>query len=114
MFADLPFAITVKRRRGGTDRFGDPLPATIVDLPGCASWPTSSTETADYSDQVSTGRQLHVPAGTDLLATDEVLLPGEDAAGSWWQIDGDVIEWGPSPFTGDVPGAIVTLTRTRG
>lgn len=111
----LTYTVTVKRRRGGgRDRFGDPLPATVTEIGGCVKWPRSSTETADFSQQVATGYMLHVPAGTDLVATDEILFPGEPENGPWWTVDGDPLPWGPSPFTGSQPGILAALTRATG
>lgn len=112
---DYPFTITVKvRRSGGVDRFGDPKTPTVHEIAGCVKWPTSSTENADFSQQVSTGYQLAIPAGADLLNADDVLFPGEDEDGPWWAVDGEPLPWGPSPFTGREPGAVASLVRDRG
>lgn len=103
------FSVTV--RRGGTDQFGDPTPTATHTIDDCSKWPRSSVETRDRSQQVATGYMLSVPAGADLLATDEVQLPGDS---TWWSIDGDPLPWGPSPFTGRQPGIIVALTKSTG
>ena len=106
--------LTVKVRRGGTDRYGDPKPPTISELSGCVKWPRTSSETADFSQTVATGYMLSVPAGSDLASSDEVLLPGESETGLWWRVDGDPLPWGPSPFTGREPGIIVALQKSSG
>lgn len=119
--ADYAFGFTVRvRRGGGNDRMGDAKPYSYHTIDGCVKWPkmatagAASTEVTDYSQQVASGYALHVPAGGDLLETDEVLLPGEPQEGPWWQVEGEVLPWGPSPFTGREPGALAALVRHRG
>lgn len=109
------FALTVTvRRGGGRDRFGDPKPSTTHTISGCVKWPRVTGETDDYSQGVSTGYQLALPPGADIVSTDEVLLPDEPETGPWWQVDGDALDWGPSPYTGRPGGIIVALTRETG
>lgn len=113
-----PYTVTVTvRRPAGTDRYGDPLPATTHTVEGCIVAPASgdsgqsaSSERTDLRDTVITGWTLYPPYGADLLYTDEVQLPGDD---TWWQVDGEVGNW-RSPFSSWAPGGQVTLRRVRG
>lgn len=107
----ITFAVTV-RRGGGTDSWGDPRTPTMHTVERCIRWPRTSSEFTDRSDSVSTGWMLVVPVGADLLATDEVQMPG-DAADVWWQVEGDPLPY-VSPLSGWAPGTPVALTRTRG
>lgn len=104
-----PVTVTVVRG-GGNDRFGDRKPTTEHTVVGCVKWPRSSSESADYSDSVSTGYMLSVPLGADILRTDQVRLPGDAAL---WSVDGDVLPY-ENPFTGRTAGALVALTKTSG
>lgn len=114
--------ITVRvRRGGGRDRFGDPQPNVEHTIDGCIKWPRTNSrggqtlgEAVDFSDTVTVGYSLHLPIGADLVATDDVLLPGEDEDGPWWSVEGEPLPWGPSPFTGWEPGSVASLTRSRG
>lgn len=118
-----PFAITIRvRRGGGRTTMGDPKPYTYHDIDGCIRWPLQSSETNDRAATVITGFQLTVPPGADLVATDEVAFPDargdlpepDDDAAAWWSVDGKVLPWGPSPFTGWEPGKVATLTEVTG
>lgn len=114
------FTFTVMvRRSGGRGPWGDAQSPSTHEVAGCVKWPRVTNEAAssvrdqstDFSQSVATGYMLHVPAGSDLLASDEIQLPGDT---SWWQVNGDPLPWGPSPFTGKLPGIIVALTRGTG
>ena len=102
------------RRGGGRDRFGDPRPTSTFTIEGCVKWPTTSVETADYSQGVATGYQLALPSGADLRSTDEVRLRSDASDSPWWSVRGEPLPWGPSPFTGWEPGIIVALERKTG
>lgn len=117
--------LTVRvRRSAGRDNHGDPTPPSFHEIGGCVRWPRTSTESADYSQTVATGWMLSVPADSDLRSTDKVLLPVKGAGGwvlpasppdsAWWDVEGDPLPWGPSPFTGAEPGIVVALTRVTG
>lgn len=108
--------ITV-RRPAGTDRYGDPLPFTTHEIPGCIVAPSTgdagqatSQERTDVRDTVITGHTVYAPYGADILAIDEVRVPGDP---TWWQVEGDVANWA-SPFTNWQPGTQVALRRVRG
>jgi hypothetical protein len=105
------FAFTVTVRRGGEDTWGDQKTQATHTIDGCVKWPRASTEQVDFSQTVATGYMLSVPAGSDLVASDEVQLPGDSF---WWGVEGDPLPWGPSPFTGREPGIIVALTKGSG
>lgn len=108
------FTVTV-RRGGGRDSWGTDQPSETHDIDGCTRWPTNSSESTDRSDVVLTGWTLSVPPGSDIVATDEVLMPDDEG---WWQVEGDPMSaMHPyrSPFDGQWdPGVPVTLTRVRG
>lgn len=105
------------RRPAGTDRYGDPLPATDHAEPGCIVAPTSgdsgsavSSEHTDLRDTVITGRVVYAPINADIRATDEIVIPGEPGI---WQVNGDAGPW-RSPFTNWQPGQQLVVRRVRG
>lgn len=100
--------VTIKRS-GGKDRFGDAT-AGAHDRPvdGCVVWPTSSTEQVGLQDTVTSDITVLMPPGTDVLATDQVVVAGvpyEVAARP---------EVFSSPFTTVDPGVVVPLKRITG
>lgn len=85
---------TVTRRRfspGGFDLNGDPVTSTsadtaIADVKVAPRTLTQSTERGD--EGVIVGWALYCPAGTDILATDRVLVRGLECV-----IEGEVATW---------------------
>lgn len=110
-----PFGQTITvYRPGETSWNGDPLPGTSHTIPGCAIWPTSTTEVTQQRDTVTTGVTVLAPNGADIVATDRVFLPGEDPSGTArWQVDGAPFAW-RSPLTGWAPGTEVRLKEVTG
>lgn len=109
--------ITITVRRAGKDRRGNPTAASTHQVSGCFTAPASgdsgqsaSRERTDMRDTVITGHTLYAPFDADILATDEVLVPGDP---KWWQVDGEVGPW-RSPFSNWKPGLQVALRRVRG
>lgn len=102
----VPFPATVKiRRPADVDGFGDPTgPAVEHEIPGCATWPSSAgTENMDFADTVMAPVTLLAPAGSDIRATDEVILDG-----LVWQVDGD-----PEVFRSPLTGAGLVQVHLR-
>lgn len=106
VMATLPgdLAVTV-RRAPAKDAFGDPIgtgAAHTVD--GCSLAPGGSTETQNRSDTVSSDWDLFAPEVADIVATDQLDIPG---IGYPVEVHGDPKVW---------PGAglIVALRRATG
>ena len=80
-----PYSETVTRiRPAAADRFGDPTGAPAeVDIAGVVVWPlgssgqASSSESQNRSDEITTGKALLAPPGTDLQPTDQVRYRGD-------------------------------------
>ncbi|PKW15930.1 hypothetical protein [Saccharopolyspora spinosa] len=96
-------------RPAGTNRYGDPLPPTEHEIPGCVLAPGGSTEDTDSADQVTARMTVYTGPEADVLATDRIVLPD----GTHWAVTG-----GPqrylSPF---VPGSgvcVINLERVTG
>lgn len=103
-FAEFPPTETLTVvRPGGTDKFGDTLPATETPVDGCVVWPRSSTETENHSDTVIVGLSALLPTGADIRATDQVRR-GTDL----YNVDGE-----PGFWDADT-GIEVALTRGTG
>lgn len=109
-------SVTV-RRPTGTNRYGDTAGYTEFRVGDCVVAPSSgdsgrpsSNELNGMRNTVITGFQLYAPFGTDIRATDQVLLPGDLEP---WEVDGEVAHW-QSPYTGWRPGTVVSLRRVRG
>lgn len=82
--------ITV-RHSGGTDRYGNPLPPPPDDIVAdCLIAPRSSAETDNLGDLVDSRMVVYAPAGTTVVATDRLLLPGYVGE---WQVAGDPNRW---------------------
>ncbi len=68
-------SVTVTRS-GGTDRKGNPLPATEHTVDDClVSTQTSAEEALARSDRPDTTAWLYAPAGADFTSTDTVTVP---------------------------------------
>ena len=65
-------------RPGGTDRYGDPLPAVEHDERFCVVAPRGalSSETTFQSDQIIVGWTVYAPPGADIRATDQLRVRG--------------------------------------
>lgn len=99
--------ITVSRP-GGTNRYGDPLPATEHTIPGCVVAPGSSEEHTDGADQVHALATVYAPIDADVTATDRLIMPD----GTRWQVHGFPARY-RSPFTaGGV--CVISIERVTG
>lgn len=89
------------------------------DGPLPAFAPAGSTETIGGQDTVTQQDTLYLPTGTDVQATDVVLIDGSLATGQpdggeLYQVDGRPSVW-VSPFPGNwAPGIAATLQRITG
>jgi hypothetical protein len=100
----------------GRDPFGDPLPDVPdqrIPIAGCVITQrrVGITETERDRDITSTERIVHVPAGTDVRASDEAELPGESGR---WRVVGDPGHRRPQVFTGHRFRTRVVLRRVEG
>lgn len=105
------FGQTVTIVRGGAVTFptmGDLPSTTSTDVDNCATWPAQSNELIFGQDTVTWNLELVVPAGTDLLATDQVVISGVT-----YDVVGQPMDW-RSPFTGWAPGRQVHLQTSTG
>jgi hypothetical protein len=77
---------------------GDPIPGTgsSTDVGGCSVQPRVSTEATDGRDTIITGLIAYVPAGADILSTDQIVFRGVTYA-----VDGDPGYWDDLTATAD-------------
>jgi hypothetical protein len=94
----------------GRDEYGnDVREATETPVDALAVWPRASDEQTQGRNTVIVGMTAVLPYGTTVHATDRLRFDGKV-----WEIEGEPGAWGPSPFTGDVGGVEVALTRVTG
>jgi hypothetical protein len=105
-------AITVRRGSpGGFDPYGDPVPGSTTDtvIDGCAIAPRMSNEPTERGRQgIIVGLTVYAPAGSDILATDLILIGGVVYA-----VDGVPGVW-VNPFNGAAPGVEFAVTMATG
>ena len=119
---------------GGTDDYGNPVPASITwTVLDAIWWPGGSSERVNGQDQVTWANTVCFPAGTVVKATDKVipvpvldadgdLVLGDDGVtplsadgGKPFQVDGQ-----PSAYPANTAGwqhpysVVCALTRTTG
>lgn len=75
-------SVTIQRATSTTDRYGATVDSwtspTETEVHGCMFAPKSSTEAHENGRQAEiAGGDLYLPAGTDILATDRVVVRGE-------------------------------------
>lgn len=108
-------------RRGGVDRFGDPLPGTQHDIDDVVIYPTETASSENSNTNVvTTGRTLLPPDGADIRPTDRIRLPGDEPTAGGadpyesapWAVEGDPGEY-QNPMTGWRPGGIVRVERVH-
>jgi hypothetical protein len=94
----------------GRDEYGnDVREATETPVDALAVWPRASDEQTQGRNTVLVGLTAVLPFGTVVRATDRLRFDGRV-----WEIEGEPGAWGPSPFTGDVGGVEIALTRVTG
>lgn len=96
-------------RPAGTNRYGDPLPATEHTIDDCVLAPAGSSETTDRQNQVTARTTAYAPPGADVRATDRVRLPD----GTRWQVDGEPQRY-RSPFATGSGLCVINLERVTG
>lgn len=99
----------IVERPAGTNRYGDPLPATEHTIDGCVLAPAGSSETTDRADQVTNRMTVYAELHADVRATDRVRLPDDTR----WQVDGEPQRY-RSPFTPDSGVCAINLERVTG
>ncbi len=107
-----PFGDTVILHRlvpAGRDEYGVTVRVDQpVTLERCATWAGPSSERTDNQTQVTVDRTVVLPAGTTVLATDEVTVRGQR-----YTVVGQPAD-DRSPFTGWAPGVVVELRKVSG
>jgi hypothetical protein len=81
---------------------------TSTDIDDATVWPRTGSENPQAGDLVITGRNLLLPPGVTVAATDQFIV-----AGLTYDVDGDAGDW-TSPFTGWNPGTQIALTQVTG
>lgn len=122
--------VTVTVQRTVFSKYDDRTYVDHHQIHGCTEYPTANTAgTVGYRTESATGggevlndaRTLLVPAGSDVLSTDRViihprgvaLIPAEDKVTrkeNAYQVLGRPMDWS-SPLTGWAPGMEITLLR---
>lgn len=115
MTSGFAHAITVTvKRPAAKNRWGDRVTAATEHVvTGCAVYPRGSGNAAreqlDARDTITEGLVLLAPFGSDIRATDEIVLPD----GTLYQVDGEPGSW-TSPYTGWAPGMEIVLKNVEG
>jgi hypothetical protein len=107
----LPFGETISVIRQTENQFGDWAPGLTYEIPGCAVWPTTGTETiAGGMDVVVYGLTVLVPPDSQVqvLSTDKVTVRGT----LYW-VNGEPTMH-MSPLTGTKAGVQVLLKAYTG
>lgn len=111
--------ITITVERPTYDRFNDPTYTEHHIIRGCLEYPSGSEEVSGQNVGITTTRSLIVPAHSDVLATDRVVLheansptpPAQDSPlrhANTYQVKGTPKDW-VHPMTGWSPGMSVIL-----
>jgi hypothetical protein len=114
----LPHGKTITIVRPGAparDDYGNDVPGapTNIQVPGCAVEPHNTAtagpiEVVDARDTVTSGLKLYAPTGTDLRATDQVIVDG--VLYNVYGRSGDY----QSPFTGSTGPVEASLEYVTG
>lgn len=107
-----PTTIT-RIRPSGVDQYGDPLPATELDVAGCGVWNRDANSTAPdedtyQRDTVINGYGVLAPPGSDFRPTDKVRLRGVV-----YELVGEPVLL-ESPLTGTNAGVQLMLRHVEG
>jgi hypothetical protein len=95
----------------GRDEYGnDVREATETPVDALAVWPRASDEQTQGRNTVIVGMTAVLPYGT----TCRMRRTACGSTGKVWEIEGEPGVWGPSPFTGNVGGVEIALTRVTG
>ena len=99
---------TVTVRRGGTDRWGDPLPGQEHSEPGCLVGWRSTADPVDRSELTSDDAVIYAEPGCDFRSGDRIIIPdGPWPAGEFW-VDGSPKRW---PMGVEIPIRRGTTSR---
>ena len=99
----------LRRTQGNRDSHGNATWTTVeVDVPGCAVWPTGSTEQIQGQDQTSTRVTVMFPYGTAITSTDQARVRG-----TVYDVEGIPSPWS-SPFTQTRAGVEAKLVAVAG
>lgn len=103
------FTETVTVVRQVVDNWGNHTAGATHDVDGCAVWPFGvSGEVVVGEDTVTWDMYVLMPAGSDVVATDRVIVRGIT-----YDVVGEPIRW-ISPLTGRQPGVQVNLKTATG
>lgn len=96
--------VRIRSSDPGTDKYGDPLPATTdrLDIPGCLVAPATSRESSERGRAgVMIGWTVYAPAGADVKFDDEL-----EVRGLLCTVEGEVADW--------QDGVVITAQRATG
>lgn len=104
--------VTITRTTTTTDTLNNQVPgawATVAIVDGCGVAPRTVTEDHDGGRrEVTKGRTLYLPTGTDIGPHDRVKINNQ-----LFEVVGEPAEW-VSPLTGWAPGIVTQLKRVEG
>jgi hypothetical protein len=108
-----PYGVTVtivSRAVSGTDEYGnDTYSETTEDIPLCSVQPAGTSETTQFTDQLSSEIVVYFPYGTDVEYIDALRLPD----GTEYEVQGKPNVWA-SPFSGNTAPVEVRATKVTG
>jgi hypothetical protein len=79
---------------GGKDRWGDPIPESAEDVPGCLLAPALSEDSeGDFSAFVTSEAILYAPLSATFTSTDRVRTPAESPLPGTWNVNGNPVRW---------------------
>jgi hypothetical protein len=101
----------LKRQKTGSDTFGNDVFSLVpTGSPMLGAFaPGGSAEIVNGRDTVVTQPTVYLTEVVDLAAIDAL-----DVDGKTWEVDGDPLVWGPSPFTGHTGGTQIPLRKVTG
>lgn len=114
----VPYPETVTVVRMVVGKHGARTPGDSHDVDGCAVYPRATKASTNVTrggneslvaeDLVEFGLAVLMPAGSDVLATDQVI-----ARGKTYEVDGQPADWW-SPLSNFAPGREVLLKQETG
>lgn len=108
---DLAAGVMVTRRRYTKNaRTGDKVLSSEQQIGPFGYDPGGTREVNNLGVAVTSTPKLYGPYDVDVLASDELLLPGDPTP---WEVDGEVARW-KHPSTGWQAGCVIELTRQKG
>lgn len=99
----------IRRTVSGRDEYNnDTYSETKQAVSGCVVQPSGSSETIQFTDQVSTDLAVFIPAGIDVSPVDAIEIDG-----TRYEIQGQPSEW-RSPFSGNTSPTQLRVTKVTG